>query len=74
MNKKGSLRNFKLTLGEMETALREYTDEEILCFLEEDRLDPKVLAEVRRLLEKSTFGDVLPSDGVRTQVRFKTGK
>lgn len=73
MSNKGSIEDFRLTL-ERETVLREYTDEEILCFLEEDRLDPKILAEVRRLLEKSTFGDVLPSDGVRTQVRFKTGK
>ena len=30
--------------------LREYTDEEIQRFLEEDRLDPEILAKVRRLL------------------------
>lgn len=30
--------------------LREYTDEEIRRFLEEDRLDPKTLAKVRQLL------------------------
>jgi bifunctional DNA-binding transcriptional regulator/antitoxin component of YhaV-PrlF toxin-antitoxin module len=30
--------------------LREYTDEEIQRFLEEDRLDPQTLAKVRQLL------------------------
>ncbi len=34
-----------------EIPLREYTDEEIRRFLEEDRLDPETLAKVRRLLE-----------------------
>lgn len=72
MSKKGSIRNFKLTLEEADPALREYTDEEIQRLLEEDKLDPEIVAEVRRLLEKSTFDDILPSDGVRTQVRLKT--
>ena len=57
MSNEGSIRDFKLTLEEGETALREYTDEEIQCFLEEDRLDPETLAKVRRLLKKSTPGD-----------------
>jgi len=33
-----------------EAPLREYTDEEIQRFLEEDRLDAETLAKVRRLL------------------------
>jgi len=33
-----------------EVPLREYTDEEIRRFLEEDRLDAETLAKVRRLL------------------------
>ncbi|HID85930.1 MAG TPA: hypothetical protein EYP55_00955 [Anaerolineae bacterium] len=35
---------------EGEALLREYTDEEIQRFLEEDRLDPETLAKVRQLL------------------------
>jgi hypothetical protein len=58
MSKKG-FRNFKLTLEEGETALREYTDEEIQRFLEEDKLDPETLAKVHRLLKQSTPGDFL---------------
>ncbi len=34
-----------------EPSLREYTDEEIRHFLEEDKLDPETLAKVRFLLE-----------------------
>lgn len=34
-----------------EPLLREYTDEEIQRFLEEDELDPDTLAKVRNLLE-----------------------
>jgi len=34
-----------------EPLLREYTDEEIQLFLEEDKLDPETLAKVRFLLE-----------------------
>ncbi len=34
-----------------EPLLREYTDEEIQRFLEEDELDPETLAKVRNLLE-----------------------
>ena len=34
-----------------EPSLREYTDEEIQRFLEEDKLDPETLAKVRFLLE-----------------------
>lgn len=34
-----------------EPLLREYTDEEIQRFLEEDKLDPETLAKVRFLLE-----------------------
>jgi AbrB family looped-hinge helix DNA binding protein len=34
-----------------EPPLREYTDEEIQRFLEEDKLDPETLAKVRFLLE-----------------------
>lgn len=34
-----------------EPLLREYTDEEIQRFLDEDRLDPETLAKVRFLLE-----------------------
>lgn len=35
-----------------EPLLREYTDEEIQRFLEEDRLDPETLEKVRFLLEQ----------------------
>ncbi len=35
---------------EGEALLRDYSDEEIQRFLEEDRLDPETLAKVRRLL------------------------
>lgn len=35
---------------EGEALLREYTDEEIRCFLAEDKLDPKTLAKVRQFL------------------------
>lgn len=59
MSNKVSLRDFKLTLEEVETALREYTDEEIQRFLEEDKLDPQTLAKVRRLPKKSTPFDFL---------------
>jgi hypothetical protein len=54
MSKKGLAEDLKLTLEEEETAPREYTDEEIQCFLEEDKLDPETLAKVRRLLKQST--------------------
>jgi len=54
--------------------MREYTDEEIQCFLEEDRLDPETLAKVRQLLKKSMPSDFLPSDEVWTQVHLKTGE
>ena len=53
--------------------MREYTDEEIQCFLEEDRLDTETLAKAHRLLKQSTPNDSLPSDGVPTQVRFEIG-
>ena len=59
MSNKVSIRDFKLTLEEVETALREYTDEEIQRFLEEDNLDPETLAKVHRLLKKSTPFDFL---------------
>ena len=59
MSNKVSLRDFKLTLEEVVTALREYTDEEIQRFLEEDRLDTETLAKVLRLLKMSTPGDFL---------------
>ena len=59
MSKKGLIRDFKLALEEVETVLREYTDEEIQRFLEEDKLDPETLAMVRQLLEKSKPGDFL---------------
>lgn len=59
MSKKGLIRDFKLTLEEVETALREYTDEEIHRFLEEDNLDPETLAKVHCLLKKSTPFDFL---------------
>jgi len=59
MSNKVSLRDFKLTLEEVETALREYTDEEIQRFLKEDRLDTETLAKVHRLLKMSTPGDFL---------------
>jgi rfaE bifunctional protein kinase chain/domain len=49
MSKKGLTRNFKLTLEEGETALREYTDEEIQRFLEEDKLDIETFAKIHRL-------------------------
>jgi len=47
------IEDFKLALEEGETILREYTDEEIQRFLEEDRLYPETLAKVRRLLRMS---------------------
>ena len=59
MSKKGLVRNFTLTLEEGATALREYTDEEIQFFLEEDKLDPETLAKVHRLLKKSSSNDFL---------------
>ncbi len=37
--------------------MREYTDEEIQFFLEEDKLDPETLARVHRLLKKSSSTD-----------------
>jgi hypothetical protein len=59
MSKKGLIMDFKLTLGEKKTTLREYTDEEIQRFLEEDKLDPEMLAKVHRLLKQSTPDDFL---------------
>jgi bifunctional DNA-binding transcriptional regulator/antitoxin component of YhaV-PrlF toxin-antitoxin module len=43
------IRPLRLT-AEEEVPLREYSDEEIQRFLEEDRLDPETLAKVRKLL------------------------
>jgi AbrB family looped-hinge helix DNA binding protein len=43
------IRPLRLT-AEEEAPLREYSDEEIQRFLEEDRLDPETLAKVRKLL------------------------
>jgi len=49
--KKGKIEIVPLRLvPEGGTLLREYTDEEIQRFLEEDRLDPETLAKVRQLL------------------------
>ena len=49
--KRGKIEIVPLRLvPEGETLLREYTDEEIQRFLEEDRLDPETLAKVRQLL------------------------
>lgn len=59
MSNEGSIRDFKLTLEEGEPALREYTDEEIQFFLEEDKLDPETLVKVHRLLKKSSSNDFL---------------
>jgi AbrB family looped-hinge helix DNA binding protein len=42
------IRPLRLT-AEEEVPLREYSDEEIQRFLEEDRLDPETLAKVRKL-------------------------
>ena len=60
MSKKELVREFKLTLEEEQLVMREYTDEEVQCFLEEDKLDPETLAKVHRLLEKFTSGDFAP--------------
>ncbi len=49
--KRGKIEIVPLRLvPEGEALLREYTDEEIQRFLEEDRLDPETLAKVRQLL------------------------
>jgi hypothetical protein len=70
MSKKGLIEDFKLTLEERGTTLlREYTDQEIQRFLEEDKLDPETLAKVRWLLEKYT-----PDDFLRELVGPKTLK
>jgi bifunctional DNA-binding transcriptional regulator/antitoxin component of YhaV-PrlF toxin-antitoxin module len=47
------IRPLRLTTEE-EAPLREYSDEEIQRFLEEDRLDPETLAKVRKLLNGGT--------------------
>ena len=51
--------DFELALKEAEAVLREYTDEEIQRFLEEDRLDSETLAKVRCFLKMSARGDFL---------------
>jgi phosphoserine phosphatase len=52
-------RDFELALEGEEAMLREYSDEEIQRFLEEDRLDPETLAKICRLLRMSTPGNFL---------------
>jgi len=47
------IRPLRLT-AEEDVPLREYSDEEIQRFLEEDRLDPETLAKVRKLLNGGT--------------------
>lgn len=49
--KEGKIEIVPLRLvSEVGALLREYTDEEIRYFLEEDKLDPKTLAKVRQFL------------------------